>query len=332
MTQPYTPYDNIFWRKENELFQNGILSALGTSEANDLRDLLGHIRDDNETIERSKPTSLQKNNIDLVLKDLENNITKPNTALWKVLTELTPEQSQLPIADIRKYADLLSTNHDLFYTQQWKVDVTKILRWLKWDEQTESSEHIGMSEKLIQEAIGRNKKYKRIYKTDEEVREICSKLNYTRESLSNGREKHTINGKVFSFPKKNEFIYEDMKDKRGNFTMDIVSENGKKRYEIFQNETGMNRLSPEKVYELLWEFATAIGITSLVDYDFFKWGSAESQWLLQMFRNITGFEGEIPLNIMNNWNVVEHLYCSSNICYFSRYSYGNYNAAFLSGL
>jgi len=42
-----------------------------------------------------------------------------------------------------------------------------------------------------------------------------------------------------------------MKDENGGHTMDIVSEEGKKKYEKFQNETGMNKLSPEKVYEIL---------------------------------------------------------------------------------
>lgn len=65
---------------------------------------------------------------------------------------------------------------------------------------------------MIQEAIGRNKKYNTIYNTDEQVREVCKKLNYTREYLDNGREKHTINGKAFSFSQAKEFTFADMKE------------------------------------------------------------------------------------------------------------------------
>ncbi len=108
-----------------------------------------------------------------------------------------------------------------------------------------------MSKELIEEAIGRNKEYNTIYNTDEKVREVCTKINYTRESLGNGRDKHTINGKVFSFPKHNEFSFADMKNAEDNYTMDIVSEKGKKKYENFHNETKMNRLSPEQVYDIL---------------------------------------------------------------------------------
>ncbi len=196
---------------------------------------------------------------------------------------------------------------------------------------SESSEHLGMNEELIQEAIGRNKIYNKKYNTDKQVREVCSKLNYTRESLGNGREKHMINGIPFSFPKSNEFTFADMKNKNAGYTMDIVSEDGKNQYDKFQTETGMNKLSPDKVYELLWEFAKAMGIPSTIDYYFFEWNSAKSQGLLQIFRNITGFEGRITLNITNKW-YVEFLCCNGYSCWFDVYSGDDNYVAFLSGL
>gem|GEM_PF-3193647 len=69
-----------------------------------------------------------------------------------------------------------------------------------------------MLEELIQEAIDRNRKYKQRYNTDEQVREVCSKLNYTRESLGNERVKHTINGISFVSPGINEFTFLDMRE------------------------------------------------------------------------------------------------------------------------
>jgi hypothetical protein len=107
-----------------------------------------------------------------------------------------------------------------------------------------------MSEELIQQAINRNT-YNTQYNNEKKIREVCKKINYTRESLGNGREKHTVNGKVFTFPKNNEFTFADMKNENGGYTMDIVSEEGKNKYEKFQNETNMNKLSPEKIYEIL---------------------------------------------------------------------------------
>ena len=200
-------------------------------------------------------------------------------------------------------------------------------------ESVESSEQTRMTAEQIQKAVDRNT-YNTKFNDEKRIREVCSTINYKREELGNGREKHTINGKVFSFPKSNEFTFWDMKDKNNKYTMDIVSKEGKMKYKKFQDETGMNKLSLDKVYVILWEFAQAMGITSPINYDFFKWNSAESQWLLQMFRNITGFEGRIPFQIKSNW-YVQYLFCRYDDCWFYVYNYGhfvNFNVAFLSGL
>jgi len=326
MTQPCTSFDDVLLGEKSEKFQDIILSVLGKTEATYLRALLKDIRTDDGTIYRTKLTPTQKYHIDLIL-DNKNSIRKLNTALWEVLAKLTLEQPQLLFTDIRGYAALLRTNHDLFYTQQWEwkadvVDVTKILRWLKWDEQ------IGMLEELIQEAIDRNRKYKQRYNTDEQVREVCSKLNYTRESLGNERVKHTINGISFVSPGINEFTFLDMRED-WKYTMDGITKT--KKYEKFQQETGMNKLSPEEVYELLWKFAKAMGITSTIDYDFFAWNSEKSQWLLQMFRDIIGFKGGIPIKITNEWNV-QSIGCRVDHCWFNGFRGLNYYVAFLFGL
>lgn len=42
-----------------------------------------------------------------------------------------------------------------------------------------------------------------------------------------------------------------MKDKNNKYTMDIVSKEGKMKYKKFQDETGMNKLSLDKVYVIL---------------------------------------------------------------------------------
>jgi hypothetical protein len=94
----------------------------------------------------------------------------------------------------------------------------------------------------------------------------------------------------------------------------------------------MNKLSPEKIYEILWEFAQAMCIEGTIDYNFFKSNSDEAKWLLQMFRNITGFEWRIPLNIINNWKVIGYLCCYDNGCWFDGNNDDNNNVALLSGL
>jgi len=118
----------------------------------------------------------------------------------------------------------------------------------------------------------------------------------------------------------------------GKYTMDIVSKEGKTKYEKFQKETGMNKLSPEKVYDILWEIATTMNISDIIDYDFFKSNSEKAQGLLQMFRNLTWFEWRIPLNITNNWKVIEYLCCYGNYCWFNDDINDNDNVAFPSGL
>ena len=214
-----------------------------------------------------------------------------------------------------------------------EMEARELLNQKRWNiSSTDSSEQLpesGMSEELIQQAINRNA-YISEYNNKEEIREVCKKINYTRESLGNGREKHTLNGKVFSFPKKYEFTIVDMRDNNRKYTMDIVSEEGKKKYEKFQNETGINKLSPEKVYGILWEIAASMNILDTIDYNFFSDNSEKAQSLLQMFRNLTWFEWIIPLNITNNWKVIESLYSISSSCWFKD-SYNDY-VAFLSGL
>ena len=131
-----------------------------------------------------------------------------------------------------------------------------------------------MTSEHIEEAVNRNKTYDRNrdsydynqkYYEEKRIREICSKINYTREDLGNGRKKHTINGKEFSFPESNEFTLRDM-IKDGNYTMDTFSENGEKKYNKFQTETGMNRLSPKGQCDILREFAKVMGIRSATDH------------------------------------------------------------------
>lgn len=185
------------------------------------------------------------------------------------------------------------------------------------------------TEAQIQQAVDRNTYYNIKLNNKEQIREVCSKINYTREDLWNGREKHTINGKVFSFPRSREYKFDDMRlNGKWDYTMDGIKSTEK--YKKFQKETGMNLLSPDNIYDILWNFAQAMGITSSINYDFFESNSDESQSLLQMFRNITGFEGRIPLKITNTWKV-ECLCCRNVGCYFDA-GVGADGVGFLVGL
>jgi len=173
-----------------------------------------------------------------------------------------------------------------------------------------------VKDQILKEAILRNT-YRTKYNHNEQIKATLEQLNYSIEPLSHGK-RITINEKEYAlWNSAGECKFKDMR-KHGEFSMDSILNT--ERYKALQEETGMNKLYPDQLYKKLWYFAQAMGITTIVDYDFFKspwvWygkDSDESQKLLQMYRNITGIEGRLPISLLDDWNV-EYLYFNNSYC------------------
>lgn len=239
----------------------------------------------------------------------------------KDLVHLLCDQNFLITASIDAKRTLLIT----LWQAAESYGLDTIASEINWVQQNDSSEQLSesMDESYITRAIERSKSYANdSLNTPKDIRETCKKLKYTSEDLWNGRTKHNLNGHGFITPKTNEFRFLDMKNKDGKYTMDTLEQSTK--YQNFQAETGAKDiLKPIEVFAMLWEIATAMGISETIDANFFK-SNNDSDWLwrklLQMFRNITWFEGRIPIDILN-LGYVNYLSCRSGDCWFNDYSF-----------